>query len=438
MSLKSYVSPFLTKIASGADIPLTCRSCINSTGPGAVTLTKPVSGSPSVFGHVSRSVALPVIVTGSPCLTVSVEKLTSVNATVSIRRNPSWAFSPCAETTAAVPSAAPSPRMSETSNVRFILMPPRSEALDEAPDRPDRQPAGDQLANPVAGNGYCRAEDQRHVLRFFEEAAQRAILDQSQIFRRLAAEVLDALHVGDGQNVSHELGRLQVRRQRHVVAYPERKRPHHAAQDGGQDETLRLEQDPIQEDRRRNDGGRPDEYERITDEPLPLEHASHPGAQKHGHGGVRRASWEAPRQPLDVLQRGGDDDERERRNDWPPLAVLPVRPEVPVTGEQEFGDIRGGADDKGRRNPEDQIELVVEPAISLVQQAPQLLAFSLRRGDSSSSCSHVGLPLTCGLRDSLVLGVFGLFLDTEQPQCTPRPQREDARCDPAVRDERPV
>src|SRR5918912_214579 len=209
-------------MASGDSMPLTWRSCINSTGPGAVTLMKPVSGSPRVFGHVSSSVALPVMISGSPCLSVSEEKATSENATVSMRRNPSCAFSPCAEAMAAEPSAAPRPTRSAISSVRFIPTAPRSEALDEAPDGPDREPAGDQLADPVASNGDCRAEHQRHVLRFFEEAAQGAVLDQTQVFRRLAAQVLDALHVGDGQDVAHELGRLQVGRERHVVADPER------------------------------------------------------------------------------------------------------------------------------------------------------------------------------------------------------------------------
>src|SRR5919202_3429717 len=208
VSLNSYVSPSLTKIASGASIPLTWRSCINSTGPGAVTVMKPVSGSPSVFGHVSRSVALPVMVSGSPCLRASVEKVTSENATVSILRKPSCAFSPCADATAAEPSTAPRPTMMETSSGSFIPTAPRSEALDEAPDGPDREPAGDQLADPVASNGHCRAEHQRHVLRFFEEAAQGAVFDETQVFRRLAAQVLDALHVRDGQDVTHELGRL--------------------------------------------------------------------------------------------------------------------------------------------------------------------------------------------------------------------------------------
>src|SRR5436309_2744904 len=134
-------------------MPLIWRSFINSTGPGAVTLTKPVSGSPSVLGHVFSSVARPVIVTSSPCLSVSLENCTFENATVSIRKNPSCEFSPCAEAMAAVLSSAQAPR-TRLRKIRCVIASglPVSEALDEAADRPDGQIARNQLTDPVAGD----------------------------------------------------------------------------------------------------------------------------------------------------------------------------------------------------------------------------------------------------------------------------------------------
>src|SRR5207245_11427184 len=82
----------------------------------------------------------------------------------------------------------------------------------------------------------------------------------------------------------------------------------------------------------------------------------------------------------------------ERRDDGPPLAVLPVRPEVPVSGEEEFGDIRGGPDDERGRDPEDQIPLVIEPPILFVKQCPQTFALSISRRHRGGSCSHSRFP----------------------------------------------
>src|SRR6266567_4041217 len=148
-------------------MPLTRRSFISITGPGAVMLTKPVEGSPSVLGQVSSKVALPVMVRSSPCLMVSVEKTTLENATVSMRRKPSCAFSPWAEATTAVPTRATTPSRTEISRRFFIVQPPISELLHEAADRPDRQVARNDLSDPVAGDGQGRAEYQRDVLRLF-------------------------------------------------------------------------------------------------------------------------------------------------------------------------------------------------------------------------------------------------------------------------------
>src|SRR5713226_10285296 len=96
--------------------------------------------------------------------------------------------------------ASPSTTVMSTS--RFMGLPSlRSEPLDEAPDRPDRQPAGDELPDPVPGDGDRRTEHQRDVLRLLQEAAECAILDQPQVLRRLAAQILDALDVRHGQDV---------------------------------------------------------------------------------------------------------------------------------------------------------------------------------------------------------------------------------------------
>src|ERR1700687_5302399 len=138
-------------------MPLTWRSFINMTGPGAVMLTKPVVGSPRVLGHVSSRVALPVMVTSSPCLMVSLEKATFENATVSMRRKPSCAFSPWAYATTAVPTPATIPSRPEISR-RCFIRPPIAELLHEAADRPDGQPAGNRLPDPVASDRERRAE----------------------------------------------------------------------------------------------------------------------------------------------------------------------------------------------------------------------------------------------------------------------------------------
>ena len=59
------------------------------------------------------------------------------------------------------------------------------------------EPAGDGLANPIAGNGDCGAEDQRDVLRLLQEAAQRPVFNHAQVLGCLTPQVLDPLYVGD-------------------------------------------------------------------------------------------------------------------------------------------------------------------------------------------------------------------------------------------------
>src|SRR3981081_1100739 len=156
-------------MASGADMPLTSRSFINMTGPGAVMFTKPVVGSPSVLGQVSSRVALPVMVTSSPCLMESLEKFTLENVTVSMRRKASCAFSPWAEATKAVPIRATTPSTREISR-RWVICRPPLELLHEAADRPDRQPARNGLSDPVAGDRAGPARPQRAVLTLLQRA----------------------------------------------------------------------------------------------------------------------------------------------------------------------------------------------------------------------------------------------------------------------------
>src|SRR5258708_4462435 len=100
-------------------------------------------------------------------------------------------------------------RRSASSRRCRMSLPPLV-TLDEASDRPYRQPAGDGLANPITGNGNCGAEHERDVLSLLQEAAQCSVFDVAQILGCLTPQVLDPLDVGDGHDVAHELGGLQV------------------------------------------------------------------------------------------------------------------------------------------------------------------------------------------------------------------------------------
>ncbi len=80
---------------------------------------------------MSRTFAVPVMVTASPCFTVSVEKLTFQNATVFIRSQDSWAFSPCADAADAVKIVSATPRKSTNASRRLIARAPPLIAVAE-------------------------------------------------------------------------------------------------------------------------------------------------------------------------------------------------------------------------------------------------------------------------------------------------------------------
>jgi hypothetical protein len=92
----------------GTDTPLIVRSFSSTTGPGAMIPMNPVLGLPaaSLVGQASRILAVPVMVKVSPCLTVVREKVVSIQATVRMRRNASWARSPWAEAAGAAPTSS--------------------------------------------------------------------------------------------------------------------------------------------------------------------------------------------------------------------------------------------------------------------------------------------------------------------------------------------
>src|SRR5271170_6775360 len=96
----------------------------------------------------------------------------------------------------------------------------RSNSLDVSADRPHCEVASDKLADPITEHRQRATEQQRYVLRLAEKAAQRTAFDMPHVFGRLRADVNDALNVGNGENVMHELHWLEERRERYVVEAP--------------------------------------------------------------------------------------------------------------------------------------------------------------------------------------------------------------------------
>src|SRR5437879_3191461 len=134
-----------------------------------------------LLGHVSRILAVPVMVVVSPCLRDVCENWTSHQDTASIRTNPSWARSPWAEAVLAPrPATASAAAAAPRTPMSLLLISSPLHLLQEASDRPDRQVSADELTDPVAHDRQRRAERKRDVLRLLEERAQRAALDDAQ------------------------------------------------------------------------------------------------------------------------------------------------------------------------------------------------------------------------------------------------------------------
>src|SRR5215213_11882871 len=85
-----------------------------------------------------------------------------------------------------------------------------------------------------------------------------------------------------------------------------------------------------------------------------------------------------------------DDDDRERRDDGPPLPVLPVGPEVPVACEELLGDVRRGPDHKGSGDPEHQVPLAVDVPVLLEHELTELESLGIDcHGDLASHSAEV-------------------------------------------------
>src|SRR6266487_178648 len=210
------------------------RSFSRNAGPGDSTVMKAVFGSGKVCGQVSRTFAVPVMVSSWPCWIVWPEKVVFQNATVLRRSQGSWECSPCAKAAGALNSASRSPSGTAKRSRRLMVAPSPfccsscrlgSNLLGELSDRPDREHPPDELPDPVARDRHRRPERERHVQGLAEEGPQRALLDQPQVLRGLGAQVFDALHVGEGEGVAHEAHRLEEGRQHDVVGGPEDQRP---------------------------------------------------------------------------------------------------------------------------------------------------------------------------------------------------------------------
>src|SRR5438034_370270 len=136
------------------------------------------------MGHVSRSLMVSERVSSSLCRTVVLEKCVSQNPTVSMRMKLSCARSPCAEagtgldTIAATATSGP---MRRNASRAFIESSTPSDLFQVAQDRPHRQVAADELADPVPSHGHCRAERKRHVLRLLKERSERAAFDHPEV-----------------------------------------------------------------------------------------------------------------------------------------------------------------------------------------------------------------------------------------------------------------
>src|SRR5208282_2824425 len=309
--------------------------------------------------------------------------------------------------------------------------------------RPHGEISTDELTDPIARHRNGSAEHQRYVLGLSQKAAQGTPLDVTKVLRSLRADQDDALHVRYGQHVIHEVGRLEERSQRYVVERPHQQCPYRPAEQRGQNEAAGLEQEPIKNDRRTHGRRGPDEIQRIVFRNVPLEVSAHPGAHEEAHRRVGRAGREPPCDPLDILERGRNDNRRERRDHRPPLRVLPVRPEIPVPGEQLLGNVRGAADHENRSDPEHDVPLAIDPLVALVEQCAQFetpLPFPKR----GRCCSH-SLPVSpmrpsVGNRSS-GLGPAVLFLglfDFTEAQDGLAPYREHPGSEPSIHDERPM
>jgi hypothetical protein len=111
-----------------------------------------------------------------------------------------------------------------------LICPARLQRFDISADWPHCEISADELTYPVAGNGQRSAKCQRNILSLSKKTAKRAPLDVPQVFGRLRSDVNDPLHVGDGQDVIHEMRGLQERSERYVVESPDQQCPYGRAE----------------------------------------------------------------------------------------------------------------------------------------------------------------------------------------------------------------
>src|SRR6185437_8062270 len=124
---------------------------------------------------------------------------------------------------------------------------------------------------------------------------------------------------------------------------------------------------------------------------MPLEVTPNPRGHEKAYAGVSRAGGKTPGRPLDVLERGWNDDGGEGGDDRPPLGILPIGPEIPVAGEQQPRDIRRSRDDEDCGDPEDRIPGAVNPLVFRVEQVAQCepaLSLGRRRCGYRWCCRH--------------------------------------------------
>src|ERR1700757_3927766 len=112
-------------------------------------------------GQVSRIFAVPLTVMLSFWVTSLWETWTSPQPSASMRTNPSWAVSPCADTVwvrTPVNAAAPRRATSAMRIHRLIAALPRSVLLEVSEDGPDGQSPPDELPHPVSEDTEGGAE----------------------------------------------------------------------------------------------------------------------------------------------------------------------------------------------------------------------------------------------------------------------------------------
>src|SRR5579864_7484500 len=130
------------------------------------------------------------------------------------------AIPPCAYAREANMPAQKSATMVARKAVRIVVLATVSDCLDVSANRPHGEVPPYKLTDPITEHRKRAAEEQRHVLRLAEKAAQRAAFDMPHVFGGLGADINDALNVGNRKHVMHELHRLEERSERDVVEAP--------------------------------------------------------------------------------------------------------------------------------------------------------------------------------------------------------------------------